>query len=72
MKRTKVRVGHVYGAKIRGRVVPVQITYGVTAYGKPMYWIAQKIETGEEVRITSTASLKYEMVQDADGTLRRA
>ncbi len=72
MKIDKVKVGRIYAA-ISGRcLVPVEILYGIERYGEPLCWIAKNLETDEEVEIKSAARLKYEMVRDADGSLRRA
>ena len=42
-----------------------------TAWTQPLCWVAKDLETDEQVEIKSAAKLKYEMVRDADGTLRR-
>lgn len=72
MKKDEVKVGRIYAARIDRRVVPVEILYGIERYGEPLCWIAKNLETDEEVEIKSAARLKYEMVRDADGSLRRA
>jgi len=72
IKKRGVSIGRIYASRIDGRIVPVRILYGIERFGKPMRWIAENIETDEEIEIRSAVSLRYGMVQDADGTLRRA
>ncbi len=72
MRKSEVKIGHIYAAKVSGRIVPVEILYGIELYGKPMHWVGKNLATGEQVEIKTGASLRYEMVRDADGNLRRA
>ena len=72
MKQHQVEMGRIYAVKIHRRIVPVQILYGIEAYKKHLRWVARNLETDEEIVIESSKKLKYEMVRDADGTLRRA
>ena len=71
MKKDEVKAGRIYAAKIDRRVAPVEILYGIEGYGEPLCWIAKNLETDEQVEIKSAAKLKYEIIRDADGTLRR-
>jgi len=71
MKQNKVQIGHIYATKLDGRVVPVQILYGVQRLGKPVSWMATNLETGGSVGITKAAHLRYELESDGNGGFHR-
>ena len=58
MKKSEVRVGATYCAKVSGRLVAVKLT-GESCYGG---WDAINRKTGRAVRIKSAAKLRYEVV----------
>jgi hypothetical protein len=61
MKKKDVLLGHIYLAKISGKIVPVQID-GESPYGG---WNATNRATGRQVRIKSAAKLRQEVMTDA-------
>jgi hypothetical protein len=71
MRRRELKVGHIYGAKVRRRLVPVRLLYGVEKYGKPTRWVVENLETGREMAIKSASRFRCEMAPDADGKLWR-
>ena len=71
MKRNKVQIGHIYAAKLDGRMVPVRILYGVQKLGKPLLWMDTNLETGGSVGIEKAARLRHELEWDGNGGFRR-
>ncbi len=71
MRQNKVQIGHIYATKLDGRVMPVQILYGVQKLGKPVLWMARDLETGGSVGIAKAARLRYELEWDGNGGFRR-
>lgn len=57
MKKKDIQIGHVYTAKVSGRVVPVRIV-SESPYGG---WNARSLVTGREVRIRSAQRLRKEV-----------
>jgi len=71
MKQNKVQIGHIYATKLDGRVVPVQILYGVQKPGASVLWMGTNLETGGSVGISKAARLRYELEWDGSGGFRR-
>lgn len=59
MKKSEVRNGAYYIAKVSDRLAVVQIT-GESIYGG---WNARNVQTGRDVRIKSAQRLRFEVVQ---------
>jgi len=57
MKRCDVHIGHLYSAKVSGKVVPVRIT-GESRYGG---WDAVNVETRRAVRVRSPQRLRMRL-----------
>lgn len=57
MKIKDIIVGHIYAAKILGKIVPVKIK---AQYHKA--WVGRDLTTGKEMYIISAAKLRYEML----------
>ena len=56
MKKNEVKVGHVYKAKVTGKVVPVEIVSANPNGG----WEGKNLSTGKSVRIKSAQRLREE------------
>ena len=56
MKKNEVKVGHVYKAKVTGKVVPVEIVSANPNGG----WEGKNLSTGKPVRIKSAQRLREE------------
>ena len=56
MKKNEVKVGHVYKAKVTGKVVPVEIVSANPNGG----WDGKNLSTGKSVRIKSAQRLREE------------
>lgn len=63
MRKNQVQIGHVYAAKVSGRLAPVRIE-SPSPYGG---WVGRNVKTGREVRIKTAARLRGELRQQADG-----
>jgi len=58
MKKKDVQIGHVYAAKVSGRVVPVRLIRE-SQYGGG--WIATNTKTNRDVLIKTAARLRYKI-----------
>lgn len=58
MKKSEIRTGAVYTAKVSNKVVKIRIMHEA-AYGTG--WWAMNLETGRQVRIKSAARLREEV-----------
>ena len=56
MKKNEIKIGHVYKAKVSGKIVPVQIVKANPRGG----WDGKNLSTGKAVRIKSAQRLRSE------------
>ena len=56
MKKNEIKIGHVYNAKVTGKVVPVEIVSANPNGG----WDGKNLSTGKAVRIKSAQRLREE------------
>jgi len=56
MKKNEIKIGHVYNAKVTGKIVPVQIVSANPRGG----WDGKNLSTGKAVRIKSAQRLRSE------------
>jgi len=56
MKKSEIKIGHVYNAKVTGKIVPVQIVKANPHGG----WDGKNLATGKAVRIKSAQRLRSE------------
>ncbi len=56
MKKSEIKIGHVYNAKVTGKIVPVQIVSANPRGG----WDGKNLSTGKSVRIKSAQRLREE------------
>ena len=56
MKKSEIKIGHVYTAKVMGKIVPVQIVKANPRGG----WDGKNLSTGKVVRIKSAQRLRGE------------
>jgi len=64
MRKSEVRVGHTYLAKVSGRAVPVRIIEKIqrrTPTGYRTGWLGVSLATGREIRIRSAQRLRQEV-----------
>lgn len=78
MKKSEIKVGSVYIAKVSGKLVPVKILEEKTSQstqwvmGQPKrrsttWWLGLNTRTGFEVRIKSAAKLRKEVGMEPKG-----
>ena len=60
MKKKDIKIGHVYMAKVSGKIAPVKIT-GECSYGG---WSGTNMKTGRTVHIRGCQRLRYEVFND--------
>jgi hypothetical protein len=63
MKKSDVRIGSTYAAKVSDRLVPVRIDRENYYSG----WDATNLRTGRQVRIRSAQRLQFEVSETSDG-----
>jgi len=56
MKKSEIKIGHVYNAKVTGKIVPVQIVSANPRGG----WDGKNLSTGKAVRIKTAQRLRNE------------